>query len=66
MIAKVIKNITRPNDLIPIFLIFGIYLQMLKFDSFLFIINQNVVAIKIIIKEIQKNMVEKQVKVTSN
>ena len=54
MAFKAINNITSPDGLVPILLVFSIYPQMVKLDVLLLLVIQQANAIKKAIVEIQK------------
>ena len=50
--VKAINNLARPDGIIPIFLVFGVYLWMTKIDALLLFIIKRAEAIYAAIKEV--------------
>ena len=61
MIIKLINDSARFDELISTLLIFDTYLRIHEFDSWSFIVNQRVIAIRKIMNEIQKIQIERQI-----
>ena len=66
MAVKAINNTAGPNGLVPIFLVFGAYLCISKFNSPTSTISQWTTSIKNAIKEVQKVRAGRQVAHTLN
>ena len=54
MAFKAINDSAGPNGLIPILLVFGVYLYMVEFNILNFIVVKQAAALKKAIKEVKK------------
>ena len=61
MVVKVINDTAGPNGLVPIFLVFGAYPCISKYDAPTSTITQPAAAIKNAMKEVQRVIAERQV-----
>ena len=62
MAVKAINNLVKPNRIIPILLVFGVYPQLTKIDPLFLSVIKKIKAIYIAIKEVCRLYIERQVK----
>ena len=59
MAVKAINNLVGPNGIIPILLVFGIYLRLTKIDLLSPSVTKRTEAIYIVIKEVRRLYIKK-------
>jgi hypothetical protein len=64
MAVKAVNNIAGPNRIVPILLVFGVYLQLTDMDPLSLLITKRAEAVRVVMKEVRCLYTERQVKDT--